>query len=391
MTDHPARELLSRLLEQVVRRDASDLHLRAGALPKLRIAGTLVEVGNRALTADEVTDVIDVSMSETVRTDYVERMEADYAIVDPTWGRFRANAFRTRGADACVLRRVRDGAVTLTELDLPGAVKTLALRSRGLVLVTGPTGSGKSTTLAAMVDQINAERAVHVLTLEDPIEVLHTDRLATITQRELGSDTRDWGGALRAAMRQDPDVILIGELRDTDTVHAALTAAETGHLVLASMHTNDARETVHRLIEFFPAQEQQRVRAVLSGSLEGVVCQRLVPRADGVGRVCVLEIAVRDARFAEAIGDPDKTHGIPDILAAGKYSGMQTFDQHLLTLVMDGVIDEATAATTASNPHDLSVMLRRAGWVPATPSGPVAGGSAGGPVGGVESMARAEG
>ena len=168
-------------------------------------------------------------------------------------------------------------------------------------------------------------------------------------------------------MRQDPDVILIGELRDTETVHAALTAAETGHLVLASMHTNDARETVHRLIEFFPAQEQQRVRAVLAGSLEGVVCQRLVPRADGVGRVCVLEIAVRDARFAEAVADPDKTHGVPDILAAGTYSGMQTFDQHLLELVMSGVIDEGTAHTTASNPHDLTVALRRAGWVSGAP------------------------
>ncbi len=367
MTYHPARELLSQLLEQSNRLDASDLHLRPGAVPKVRVAGVLVDLGDRALTPHEVTDVIDASMSDAVREEYIERMEADYALVDEKSGRFRANAFRTRGADACVMRRVRDRAVSLADLDLPDAVRRLALRPRGLVLVTGPTGSGKSTTLAAMVDQINTERAVHVLTLEDPIEVLHTDRRATITQRELGTDTRDWTAALRSAMRQDPDVILIGELRDTETVHAALTAAETGHLVLGSMHTNDARETVHRLIEFFPADEQQRVRAVLAGSLEGIVCQRLVPRADGVGRACVIEVAVLDARLSEAIADPDKTHSVPDILAAGEYSGMQTFDQHLLKLVMSGEIEEATAKAAASNPHDLSVKLRRAGWISAAP------------------------
>jgi twitching motility protein PilT len=279
-------------------------------------------------------------------------------------GRFRVNAFRTRGADACVMRRVRDTAISLEDMGMPKSVGELALRTRGLVLVTGPTGSGKSTTLAGMVDLINRQRAVHILTLEDPIEVLHQDRVATVTQRELGTDTLDWSGALRAAMRQDPDVILIGELRDTETVHAAITAAETGHLVLASMHTNDTRETVHRLIEFFTADEQQRVRAVLSGSLEGIVCQRLVPRGDGLGRVCVMEIAVSDARFAEAVADPTKTHSVPDILAQGGYSGMQTFDQHLLQLVLDDTIAADTAASAASNPHDLSVMLRRAGWTP---------------------------
>ena len=362
MTHHPAKDLLSSLLAQVVEHDASDLHLRPGAIPKLRLGGVLTDLGSRVLSADEVAGVIDASMSQLVRDEYATRMEADYAIVDEVSGRFRANAFRTRGADACVLRRVRDQAATLTELDLPDAVRRMALRPRGLVLVTGPTGSGKSTTLAAMVDEINSERAVHILTLEDPIEVLHRDRRATITQRELGTDTLDWSSALRSAMRQDPDVILIGELRDAETVHAALTAAETGHLVLGSMHTNDARETVYRLIEFFPPDEQHRVRAVLAGALEGVVCQRLVPRADGVGRACVLEIAVQDARLSEAIADDDKTPDIPDILASGGYSGMQTFDQHLLLLVLDGVLDEPAATAAASKPHDLAVMLRRAGW-----------------------------
>ncbi len=362
MTDLDDAELLRLLLGQAVRQDASDLHLRPDSVPKVRVGGELVDLDCAPLSADDVAAAIRASMSVEVRAQFHDRLEADYAVVDPDAGRFRANAFRTRGAAAAVLRRVRDSAMSLDELAMPDAVRHLARRSRGLVLVTGPTGSGKSTTLAAMIDLINRERAVHVLTLEDPIEVLHEDRLASITQRELGSDTRDWSGALRGAMRQDPDVILIGELRDTETVHAAMTAAETGHLVLASMHTNDARETVHRLIEFFPADEQQRVRAVLAGTLEGVVCQRLVPRTDGSGRVCVLEIGVRDARFAEAVADPDKTHDLPDILAAGEYSGMQTFDQHLLRLVLSGEIDAVAAAGAASNQHDLSVLLRRAGW-----------------------------
>jgi twitching motility protein PilT len=230
------------------------------------------------------------------------------------------------------------------------------------VLVTGPTGSGKSTTLAGMIDAVNDERSVHILTLEDPIEILHRDKVATVTQRELGSDTLGWAAALRAAMRQDPDVIMIGELRDTDTVRSALSAAETGHAVFASMHTTDTRETVLRLVDFFPPHEQGRIRAALGACLEGVVCQRLVPRADGRGRVVALEIAVRDARLSEAVVDPDKTATIPDILSSGGYSGMQTFDQHLIELVVSGSIDLDTATTAASNPHDFSVMLRRSGW-----------------------------
>lgn len=361
--DPRAAEVLRNLLELVVQRDASDLHLRPGAVAKVRIDGRLVDATNTALEPALVADMVALSMNPGLRAEFAARLEADYAVVVGELGRFRVNAFRTRGAAAAVLRRVRDTPVPLSDLDMPGAVTDLARKSRGLVLITGPTGSGKSTTMAAMIDLINHERAVHVLTLEDPIEVLHQDRVATITQRELGSDTLEWSTALRAAMRQDPDVILIGELRDKETVHAALTAAETGHLVMGSMHTNDTRETVHRLIEFFPAEEQQRVRAVLAGTLEGVVCQRLVPRPEG-GRVCVVEVAVRDARFAEAVADPEKTHLVPDIVAEGEYSGMQTFDQHLHRLVLTGVLEEATALVAASNPHDLTVKLRRSGWNP---------------------------
>lgn len=353
------------LLDAAVRHGASDLHLRPGATAKLRISGSLVPVGERPYDAQEVEDLVRGSMADDVRATFEERLEADYAISVPGLGRFRVNAFRTMGEAGCVMRRVSDAPATLAQLGLPEVITSLALRPRGLVLVTGPTGSGKTTTLAGMIDVVNERRSVHVLTLEDPIEILHRSKVATITQRELGSDTHDWGSALRAAMRQDPDVILIGELRDPDTVHSALSAAETGHAVFASMHTTDARETVQRLIDFFPPHEQARVRVALSTTLEGVVCQRLVPRADGRGRICVTEVAVRDARLAAAIADPEKTGDIPDILATGEYSGMHTFDQHLLELVTTGAVEVQDAMGAASNPHDFTVALRRTGWQPA--------------------------
>lgn len=352
------------LLEAVVRREASDLHLRADAPAKLRVAGELVVVDDEVLSAAEVSAMVRGSMPADVLTAYDASCEADYALAVPGVGRFRANAFRTRGTDGCVLRLVGDEPVPLEALGMPDAVRTLALRPRGLVLVTGPTGSGKTTTLAAMVDAVNRERAVHILTLEDPIEVIHRSKRATVTQRELGSDSLGWTAALRAAMRQDPDVILIGEMRDADTVRAALSAAETGHMVLSTLHTTDALETIHRVVDFFPPHEQRRVRAALSASLEGIVCQRLVPRADGTGRVCVMEIAVSDARLAEAVGDAEKTDAIPEIIAEGQYSGMQSFDQHLLRLTLDRTISDVTAQLAATNPHDFRVMLKRAGWRP---------------------------
>jgi len=357
----PAYRSLVALLGHAVAADASDLHLRPDAVAKIRVGGALTDATAGPVPADQVTALVLASMSAAVREEYAAAMEADYALVVEGLGRFRVNAFRTRGADALVMRRIRDEATTLDALGMPDAVRELALRPRGLVLVTGPTGSGKSTTLAAMIDLVNASRAVHVLTLEDPIEVLHRDKRATVTQREVGSDTHGWGRALKSAMRQDPDVILIGELRDAETVRAALTAAETGHAVFASMHTTDARETVLRLIESFAPEEQPRARAVLAAALEGVICQRLVPRAGG-GRACILEIGVSDSRFAEAVADPEKTHDLPEILETGDYSGMQTFDQHLLALVVDGTITLETAEACASNPHDLAVKLRRTGW-----------------------------
>ena len=244
---------------------------------------------------------------------------------------------------------------------MPPAVGQLALEPRGLVLVTGPTGSGKTTTLAGMIDHVNRNREVHILTLEDPIEVIHMDHMAMVNQREVQVDTQDFTVAMRAAMRQDPDVILIGEMRDVETVRAAISAAETGHAVFSTLHTVDAQETVARVIDFFPPHEQHQVRASLAGALRGVICQRLVPRADGLGRCVSMEIAINTGRIAEAIIDPMKTGTIRSIVAEGGYYGMQTFDQHLIALYRDGVVTLDAALEYSTSPHDLTVELRRLG------------------------------
>jgi twitching motility protein PilT len=251
----------------------------------------------------------------------------------------------------------------MDDLGLPIVLARLANEPRGLVLVTGPTGSGKTTTLAAMIDHINSTREVHVVTIEDPIEVLHNDQLASIEQREIGVDTASFSSAMRAAMRQDPDVILVGEMRDEETVAAALSAAETGHLVLSTLHTIDATETVNRIVDFFPPHKQKQVRLALAGALKGIVCQRLVPRADKEGRVAALEVMVANGRIAQCIAEPQLGGDISEIIADGEYYGMQTFDQHLAKLVEQGVVDMEGASLGATNLHDLRVALNRKGVV----------------------------
>jgi twitching motility protein PilT len=352
------------LLKAVVVNLASDLHLKAGAPAKIRISGSLVPLEGEPLTADQVWDLVGETMNPETQKHFLETNEADYALQVSGVGRFRVNAFRARGSVACVMRLVGHEPKSLSDLAMPDVVRRLALEPRGLVLVTGPTGSGKSTTLAGMVDAINEVKPVHVLTIEDPIEVMHRDKVASISQRELGTDTYGWSTALRAAMRQDPDVILIGEMRDADTVKAALAAAETGHFVMSTLHTTDAAETINRVIDFFAPHEQKQIRLGLAASLRGIVCQRLLPRADGQGRICAMEVAVGTPRLGEAIADPEKTSLIPEIVASGGYSDMQTFDQDLLRLVLEGTVSISDAALVSSNSHDFSVMLKRAGLDP---------------------------
>ncbi len=363
-SEAPALQIAPYLQAVVVNR-GSDLHVKVGSAPRVRISGSLVPLQVDPMTAEAVEALSRETMPPDVERHFDATNEADYALSVAGIGRFRVNAFRSRGTVGCVLRLVGDEPRSLTDLALPDVIRSLALEPRGLVLVTGPTGSGKTTTLAAMVDAINETRPVHILTIEDPIEVIHRDKVASVNQRELGTDTADWSVALRAAMRQDPDVILIGEMRDPDTVRAALAAAETGHFVMSTLHTTAAKETVNRVIDFFPPHEQKQVRLGLAASLRGIVCQRLVPRADGEGRVVAMEVAVNTPRLAEAVADPDRTDTIPDIVADGGYSGMQTFDQHLVRLVLDGSVSVADAKLVSSNTHDFTVMLKRAGVDPA--------------------------
>ena len=350
-------------LRALVECAGSDLHCKVGSPPRVRIDGRLRRLQVRSLTAQDTEHMV----QEVLRPDLAEAFrrtnEADFAYSIPDCGRFRVNAFRARGSAGLVFRRVSIGAIPLADLGLPPVLASLALEPRGLVLVTGPTGSGKTTTLAGMIDLVNAEREVHVVTIEDPIEVLHFDKLAMINQREVRVDTEDFEVALRAAMRQDPDVILVGEMRDMETVKAALAAAETGHFVMSTLHTTDAQETINRVIDFFPPHEQKQVRLSMAGALRGIICQRLVPRADGKGRCVVMEIAVNTGRIADAIADPDKTSGIGALIADGGYYGMQSFDQHLVTLIRDGVITLEAAMLASTSPHDLTVELRRLGLV----------------------------
>jgi twitching motility protein PilT len=341
----------------------SDLHCKVGSPPRVRIDGKLRRLQMPPLTPADTEAMVSEVLREDLREEFARTNEADFAYSVPGIGRFRVNAFRARGAAGLVFRRVAVGAIPLGELGLPPAVGTLALEPRGLVLVTGPTGSGKSTTLAGMVDLVNSQREVHIVTVEDPIEILHEDKLSMVNQREVRVDTEDFHSALRAAMRQDPDVILVGEMRDHQTVTAALAAAETGHFVMSTLHTTDAQETISRIIDFFPPYEQKQVRLSLAGALRGIVCQRLVPRADGTGRVVATEVCVNTGRVADAIVDPDKTSTITQLIADGGFYGMQTFDGHLLALVQDGTVTIGDAMAVSSNPHDLTIELRRLGLV----------------------------
>ena len=293
--------------------------------------------------------------------EFTEDGEADFAYQLEGVSRFRVNAFRQRGTISIALRAIPYNVRTIDELGLPDVVRKLADEPRGIILLTGTTGSGKSTTLAAMIDHINSTRARHIVTLEDPIEYLHRDKLSIINQREVGADTKSFAQAMRRVLRQDPDVILIGEMRDEETVRTALSAAETGHLVLSTVHTLDATETINRIIDFFPPHLQQQARVMLASTLRGAISQRLVPRADSEGRVAVSEVMVVTGRVQDLILNPEETGKITEVIAEGDFYGMQTFDQALLGFVMDGVVSEEVAMETASSPHDFKLMLAAKG------------------------------
>jgi twitching motility protein PilT len=299
-------------------------------------------------------------MSAKEAAELEENGEVDFAYSMSGLGRFRVNVHRQRGSVGIAARRILPHAPELKDLRLPPAIEHLANEHRGLLLVTGPTSSGKTTTCGAVLKHINQSRRCHIVTIEDPIEILHPDELAVVTQREIGQDTKSFYKALRAAMRQDPDVIFVGEVRDLETVSSALQAAQTGHLVIATMHTTDVVETVNRVVDFFPPHQQTQVRVGLAGSLVGVVTQRLLPRVGG-GRAPAIELMMSNGRIRDCILDPEKTHEIRDIVEQSGYYGMQTFDQSLIGLYQQGLVSLDDAKAAANSPHDFQLALQKAG------------------------------
>jgi twitching motility protein PilT len=349
------------LLRAAAEHQASDVHIRSGGPPYMRVDGDLFPIDGPPLPPPDAERLIFSMMTdEQVRT-FRETSECDFAYTMDGVGRFRVNVFRQRGLVGAAIRRVLPGAVSFEALGLPPAVRQLAEERRGLVLVTGMTGSGKTTTTAAMLSHINMTRRCHVVTVEDPIEVVHDDRMAIIDQREIGTDTADFHTALKYIARQDPDVIFIGEMRDVETVSAAMHAAETGHIVISTLHTIDATETVNRIIDFFPPHQQVQARLSLAGSLRGVVSQRLCARADGEGRAPAVEILVMNGRIADMIVNPETSNQIEDVIREGEYYGMQTFDQHLMQLFRAGTVTLDEAIANATSPHDFTVLVRQAG------------------------------
>jgi twitching motility protein PilT len=349
-------------LRHCVERGGSDVHLKAGGPAYVRIDGELKPITHLPPLSPGDTEKFALSMmDDRTREIFDTGREADFAHALEGAGRFRVNAFRQRGSVGLVMRLILSGAPDFDDLGLPPVVRKLSEEHRGLVLVTGPTGSGKTTTTAAMIGHINRTRRCHIVTVEDPIEVMHRDDVAIIDQREVGVDTPNFSTALRAVARQDPDVIFIGEMRDLETVTSALQAAETGHFVISTLHTTDARETVNRVIDMYPKEQQHQARMSLANALKGIVSQRLVQRATGQGRVAVIEALVMTSRIYEFILDPAQTDEVTDAIAEGQYYGMQTFDQHLLTLFQQGQVSLKDALAAATNPHDFKVSLRAAG------------------------------
>ncbi|NNF26440.1 MAG: type IV pilus twitching motility protein PilT [Gemmatimonadetes bacterium] len=344
---------LRALLQEMIQRGASDLHLTVGQPPKLRIDGSLVNAQVAAVLKPKDTLSLTYSiLTENQKKKFETEDELDFSFGVQNLARFRGNCFRQRGCVALAIRQIPYEIVSIEKLGLPKVLNRLAERPRGLVLVTGPTGSGKSTTLAAMVDKINRERKGHIITIEDPIEFIHRHQNCMVNQREVGADTHNFSAALKYALRQDPDVILIGEMRDLETMSAALTIAETGHLVLATLHTNSAAESINRIIDAFPSHQQAQIRAQLAFVLEGVVTQTLIPKARGKGRVAAAEIMMCTAAIRAVIRD-EKIHQIYSLMQAGKKHGMQTMNDSLAQLYLNGEVTLEDALKRSGDPSEL--------------------------------------
>jgi twitching motility protein PilT len=350
---------LNEILTIAVKARGSDIHIKTGLPPIVRIDGKLHPIPNaQRLAPDVVSSMANMMMSDRQRRIFEENSEVDMAYAVPGLGRFRVACYRQRGTIALVFRAIAMKIPSLEELNLPPVLQKLCLEERGLILVTGTTGSGKSSTLAAMIDHINYQRTCNIITIEDPVEFLHRDNKCIISQREVGTDTPTFSSALKGALRQDPDVILVGEMRDYETIETAMTAAETGHLVMSTLHTMDAPETINRIISVFPPYHQRQVRIQLSSIIKGIISQRLVPRADGKGRVPAVEVLLGTARVKECIDDKDKTKQIRDAIAQGFVSyGMQTFDQSLMKLFTSKLITYEEALRQSSNPDDFALKV----------------------------------
>jgi len=351
---------VNELLKTAHSQGASDLHIKVGSYPILRINGQLspLSTGTRLSQEDTLKIAFSV-MSPGQRETFKKKNDIDLAYSVPGLGRFRCNIFIQRGTIGLVFRVIPMRIPTIEELFLPDVLKKVSMEPRGLILVTGTTGSGKSTTLASMIDNINTNKTDHIMTIEDPIEYLHRDKRSIVNQREIGNDTESFSKALRAALRQDPDVILVGEMRDFETIQTALTAAETGHLVLSTLHTIDATETVNRIISVFPPYQHKQVRMQLASVLKAIISMRLVPKMEGEGRVPAVEVLIATATIKDCILDPDKTKMIPDVITQGAlHYGMQTFDQSLFKLFKSGLISYEEAMRRATNPDDFALKVK---------------------------------
>jgi twitching motility protein PilT len=349
-------------LRELVRRAGSDLHLKVGTGPLYRVHGVLAADQSAAPLTDENTqEALNQLLTDKIKLgEFAQQGEVDFSFEIPEVARFRINAFKQRGLTSLVCRAIPHQIHTIEELALPPVVSELAEEERGIILLTGTTGSGKSTTLAAMIHHINCTMSKHIVTIEDPIEFVHSDRCSAINQREVGMDTASFKRALRRVLRQDPDVILVGEMRDEETVHTALSAAETGHLVLSTIHTVDATESINRMLDFFPPHQHSQARSMIAGTIKGVISQRLVPGADG-GRVAVCEVMRMTGRVRDMIVDSAQTGKLMEVIASGGYYGMQTFDQALFGHVKAGRVTFEDAMSVASSPHDFKLLMQADG------------------------------